>query len=112
VAERDPASIQQEIEQTRAELAAAVDAIADRVSPRRAAARGANRVKSVVGAVRPGSVNGHAPLHELSAAPGQPPLPGEPAGARRLRTGRVLIAAGAVGALGVAAALLIWLRRR
>jgi hypothetical protein len=46
--QRDPDSIQKEIEQTRAELADTIDAIADRVSPKRAASRGAHAVKSSV----------------------------------------------------------------
>jgi hypothetical protein len=45
--QRDPDTIQREIEKTRAELAETIDAIADRVSPRRAASRGAQAVKSV-----------------------------------------------------------------
>jgi hypothetical protein len=43
---RDPEAIQREIEETRAELARTVDLIADRLSPRRAASRGASRVKA------------------------------------------------------------------
>jgi hypothetical protein len=43
---RDPDEIAQEIEQTRAELADTIDAIADRISPRKAAARGVQAVKS------------------------------------------------------------------
>jgi hypothetical protein len=43
---RDPDAIAQEIEQTRAELADTIDAIADRISPRKAAARGVQAVKS------------------------------------------------------------------
>jgi hypothetical protein len=43
---RDPDAIAQEIEQTRAELADTIDAIADRISPKKAAARGVQAVKS------------------------------------------------------------------
>jgi Protein of unknown function (DUF3618) len=46
VAGRDPDTIAQEIEQTRAELAEAVDAIADRVSPKHVAARGLETAKA------------------------------------------------------------------
>jgi hypothetical protein len=49
---RDPDAIQREIEQTRAELADTIDAIADRVSPKRAAARGGRAVKTQVASVR------------------------------------------------------------
>jgi hypothetical protein len=48
-ASRDPDAIAREIEQTRAELAAAIDAIAHRVSPKRAASRGAAAAKSPAG---------------------------------------------------------------
>jgi hypothetical protein len=48
VAGRDPDAIAQEIAQTRAELAEAVDAIADRVSPKHVAARGVETAKAQV----------------------------------------------------------------
>ena len=48
VPSRSPDAIQKEIEQTRAELAETIDAIADRLSPRRAAHRGAAAVKASV----------------------------------------------------------------
>jgi hypothetical protein len=48
-ASRDPDAIAKEIEQTRAELAAAVDAIAQRVSPKRVASRGAAALQSPTG---------------------------------------------------------------
>jgi hypothetical protein len=66
---RDPDAIQREIEQTRAELADTIDAIADRVSPKRAAVRGTQAVKTQVASVR------------------------------RLRMDRVLIVAGVVAAV-------------
>src|SRR3954453_18945029 len=47
-ATRDPDMIQKEIEQTRAELADTIDAIAERISPKRAASRGAAAVKAQV----------------------------------------------------------------
>lgn len=43
---RDPDAIAEEIEQTRAELADAIDAIANRLNPKKAAARGVEAVKS------------------------------------------------------------------
>jgi hypothetical protein len=49
---RDPDEIAEEIEQTRAELADAIDAIAERISPKRAAARGAQAVKAQVSSAR------------------------------------------------------------
>lgn len=45
---RSPDAIQKEIEQTRTELAETIDAIADRISPKRAASRGAAAVKAQV----------------------------------------------------------------
>lgn len=41
---RDPETIQREIEQTRAQLAGTLDALAERASPKRAASRGASAV--------------------------------------------------------------------
>jgi MYXO-CTERM domain-containing protein len=52
VAGRDPDAIAREIEQTRAELAQAVDAIADRVSPKNVATRGAEALKAQVTAAK------------------------------------------------------------
>jgi hypothetical protein len=46
---RDPDAMAQEIEQTRAELAAAVDAIAQRVNPKRLAARAADMANTTQG---------------------------------------------------------------
>jgi hypothetical protein len=48
-ASRDPDAIAREIEQTRSELADAIDAIATMVNPKRVAARGAEAVKTPTG---------------------------------------------------------------
>ena len=65
---RSPDAIQKEIEATRAELAETIDAIADRISPKRAAGRGAAAVKAGVAGVFGGSgSNGHAPASVLDA---------------------------------------------
>ena len=72
---RSPDTIQREIEATRAELAETIDAIADRISPKRAASRGAAAVKSGVSGVFGGSngssngsaTNGRAPASVLDA---------------------------------------------
>jgi hypothetical protein len=55
---RDPDAIAKEIEQTRAELADAIDAIADRVSPKNVAARAAAALQTPTGrkAVAAGAV--------------------------------------------------------
>ncbi|HEU5035319.1 MAG TPA: DUF3618 domain-containing protein [Mycobacteriales bacterium] len=125
--QRSPDAIQREIEQTRAELADTIDAIADRISPKRAASRGAQAVKSQVSAVLGG--NGHAPAAVLDAPPSATSAP-DPAerrreveqiarrggGAtytgtssfavsRRLRVDRVLLAVGALAAAGGIAVL-------
>lgn len=49
MARRDADAVQAEIERTRAELARTVDSLADRLSPKRAARRGAQRVARGVG---------------------------------------------------------------
>ena len=68
--QRNPDTIQREIEQTRAELADTIDAIADRISPKRAASRGAQAVRSQVSSVFGGSGNGAAPAAVLDAPAG------------------------------------------
>ncbi len=54
---QDPAQIQRQIEDTRAELAQTIDAIADIVSPKRAARRGVAQLKGKVEELR-AQVNG------------------------------------------------------
>src|SRR5438270_9432580 len=66
---RDPDAIQKEIEQTRAELAETIDAIADRISPKRAASRGAQAVKAQVSSVFGGGGDASAPAAVLDAPP-------------------------------------------
>jgi hypothetical protein len=134
VAERNPDLIQREIEQTRAELADTIDAIADRISPRRAASRGAHAVKHSVSSVLNGHAsNGQAPAAVIDAPPTAAghaheagrhravrSIAGGDGGSvwtgtgsyavsRRLRTDRVLLAVGAVAA--VAGAVIVWRSR-
>src|SRR4051812_1492881 len=59
-AQRNPDTIQREIEQTRAELADTIDAIADRISPRRVASRGATAMRAQVSSVFGSSNGAHA----------------------------------------------------
>jgi hypothetical protein len=66
-ATRNPDAIAKEIEQTRAELADTIDAIADRISPKRAASRSAAAVKAQVSGVFAGHGNGSAPASVLDA---------------------------------------------
>ncbi len=107
---RDPDAIQREIEQTRAELAQTIDEIADRISPRRAAARGAGKVRSVFsreeesGGLVGAGLNGHGAT--AGATPGQVSASGGAAYTgtatfttrRVLRKERVLLAVGVVAA--------------
>jgi hypothetical protein len=129
VAERNPDAIQREIEQTRAELADTIDAIADRISPRRAASRGAHAVKHSVSSVLNGhgGTNGQAPAAVLDAPPAAAGRhravrsiaegsggsaytgTGSYTVTRRLRVDRVLLAVGAVAA--VTGAVILWRSR-
>jgi hypothetical protein len=112
----DPAELQQQIETTRAELASTIDAIAERVNPKRVAARGVESVKTKVDDLlsRGTSPNGSAPALNGSGD-GQQPLPARVAAqlreakqtrGRSVRWDRVAI----VGA-GLAVVIL-FLRRR
>lgn len=65
---RSPDEIQKEIEQTRAELAETIDAIADRISPKRAATRGAQAVRAQVSSVFSREGSG-APAAVIGAPP-------------------------------------------
>jgi hypothetical protein len=70
----DPAEIQQQIEVTRAELASTIDAIAERVNPKKVAARGVETVKGKVDDLRS---RGTSPNGSTPALTGgdQQPLP-------------------------------------
>jgi hypothetical protein len=113
----DPAEIQQQIEQTRAELASTIDAIADRLSPKRVASRSVDSVKAKVEDLRSKGTpqpipagNALALPAAAAAASGQQPLPNRVASQLRtaketrgksVRWDRVGIAAGAVGLLAL-----------
>lgn len=107
----DPAELQQQIEQTRAELASTIDQIADKVHPKRVASRGVQTVKGKVEDLRQ---RGTAPAAVIDAN-GQQPLPARVAGqlreaketrGRSVRWDRVAIVGG-----GIALVVLL-LRRR
>ena len=107
---QDPAQIQRQIEDTRAELAQTVDAIADIVSPKRAAQRGMVQLRGKVEELK-AQLNGPAgldgqPQRELPANL-QPELQGSSTygSQRTVRWDRVAIVGGAV-------ALLLIIRRR
>jgi hypothetical protein len=108
----DPAEIQQQIEQTRAELASTVDAIADRVSPKRVAARTKVTIKEKVDDLRS---RGTVPALESATSAGQEPLPARVAsqlreakrtGGRSVRWDRVAMVGGGI------ALIVVFLRRR
>jgi hypothetical protein len=126
---RDPDTIVREIEQTRSELADTIDAIADRLSPRRAVTRGLHSVKAQVGSVRPSpaasvldappAVSGKTDtqarqraVREIAERGGGAAYTGTSqfTVTRRLRVDRVLIAAGVVAA--AAGAVVLWRSRR
>lgn len=76
---QDPAAIAQQIEETRAELAETIDAIAEIVSPRRIAERAQDqlRVRTAELRARYGPALGLGPGPEVPALPaGAPGLPG------------------------------------
>lgn len=108
----DPAELQQQIEQTRAELASTVDAIADRVSPKRVAARTKITIQEKVDDLRS---RGTVPALEGAASAGQEPLPArfisqlreaKRTGGRSVRWDRVAIVGGGI------ALIVVFLRRR
>jgi hypothetical protein len=118
---RDPDAIQREIEETRAELARTVDLIAERLSPKRAAGRGASKVKSSIdGVFHRESDNGHGPMHVPADEQDAPesgsgirsvPLPDDGVEmVRTLRTDRVILTAAAV--VAVIGAIVFFRRRR
>ena len=99
---RDPESIQREIEVTRAQLAVSIDAIAEKLSPKRVASRGAERAKAlaaetqaaIVASTKTTTVGADGRTYEVR---------------KPLRTDLV---AAAGGALTVVAVLLVIRRRR
>jgi hypothetical protein len=131
--ERTPETIVREIERTRAELADTIDAIADRVSPRRAATRTVGALRTQASAMLSGRDGAGRPAAVLDAAPAESgavdagqrqravaAIARSGGGAtytgtqrfavtRELRTDRVLLAVGGVAAV---AGLLVLLRSR
>ncbi|WP_283137332.1 DUF3618 domain-containing protein [Rhizohabitans arisaemae] len=102
----DPASLELEIERTRAELARTIDAIAHRVSPRQVAQRGVARIKGNAEHV----VQAVTDLVGGTARP-SPARPGERRGPEPAQAvSPVIIGVGA--AVVVVAAVILWRRRR
>jgi hypothetical protein len=95
---RDPQALEREIERTRADLARSVDALVDRVNPKKAARRGVIHLKEEAG--------------QLTAAVGAlvGPRGTDEEGARD-RGSTVLIGAG-VALAATAVAIMVWRRRR
>ena len=107
MADTDPDELERRIARTRAELAQTVDAIADRVSPKRVAERTVADVKSRAGHI----------VASVGDALGVTPRPVDygddpdrPWDEERPELGPVLIGVGAV--LVVGAAIVLWRRRR
>jgi hypothetical protein len=101
---QDPATIQRQIEQTRAELAEAIDAIADIVSPKRLAERAKVQVGAKVSELRQKMLPTVQPTPELepgadeAEASDYPPalVEGEVVVRRTVRWDRVVLASGAL----------------
>ncbi|MET9342888.1 MULTISPECIES: DUF3618 domain-containing protein [unclassified Nonomuraea] len=106
MAETDPEELERRITRTRAELARTVDAIADRVSPKRVAQRSMDEVKSR-------AEHFVASVGDLVGVTPRPVRYDDDAGdlwEDERPVGSALIAVGAV--LVVGAAIVLWRRRR
>lgn len=113
MADTDPEALEKQIERTRAELALTVDAIADRVSPKRVAERGVARVRANaehLATVARDLVGGtvHPARHAEAGAYGDEQGWRDDVPTRNLAP--ILIGVGAVVVLSAAIAL--WRRRR
>nr|MDT0663937.1 DUF3618 domain-containing protein [Micromonospora sp. DSM 115978] len=110
----DPASIQRQIEDTRAELAVTIDAIAEIVSPKRVAERANVQVKAKVAELRHklmpddeagppelGSGSAHGPVSAVAA--GQQAAGQQVGLGSRVRWGRLAVATGTLLLLAVGA---------
>ncbi|ONH30946.1 DUF3618 domain-containing protein [Pseudofrankia asymbiotica] len=105
---QDPAIIQRQIDETRAELAETIDAIADIVSPRRVAERAGEQVRAKVAELRARAGHSEEPIELAADGPavrpavsGAPGVPGQAPGGRTVRWGRVALAVGATTLLVV-----------
>ncbi|HEX6444647.1 MAG TPA: DUF3618 domain-containing protein [Streptosporangiales bacterium] len=96
-----PSELERQIEAARVDLARSVDAIVDRVHPKRVIRRTVGRVKERVGI---------APAHPDGVVGQLPPGPSAQRSGMAVRK-EYLIAAGAIVAAGAVAAV-IWYRRR
>lgn len=102
---QDPAIIQSQIEETRAELAETIDAIAELVSPRRVAERAGEQARAKLAELRSrAGHHGGQPLEigaetaggaGISAAATPVAAPGQAGVTRNVRWGRVALAVGA-----------------
>ena len=111
----DPAEIQQQIETTRAELASTIDAIAERVNPKRVASRGVETVKDKARDLRSRGTSPNGTVALNGSGAGQQPLPSRVASqlreaqatrGRSVRWDRVAMVGGAI------AVVLLIVRRR
>ncbi|GAA1260980.1 hypothetical protein GCM10009677_10480 [Sphaerisporangium rubeum] len=102
MADTDPEALEREIERTRAELATTVDAIADRVSPKRVAGRQMAKVKATADHLLTSTRDLLTPPPAYGDEQDEPQAPPSLA--------PILIGIGA--ALAVAATITLWRRRR
>jgi len=112
MADSDPAALERDIERTRAELARTIDAIADRVSPKRVAERSVARMKANAGQLVASVgdlVTGNA-YRPVDGAPRDGADDGRPQPPPDLAP--ILIGVGAVLVVGAAFVLLRRRRRR
>ncbi|GAA2859691.1 hypothetical protein GCM10010517_18190 [Streptosporangium fragile] len=109
MADTDPAELERQIERTRAELARTVDAIVDRVSPKRVTERGMAKVRANAEHL----VTQVGDLVAGAAGPRPAKLEGEPDDLwadERPDLAPILIGVGVALALG--AVVMLWRRRR
>jgi len=110
MADSDPAALERDIERTRAELARTIDAIADRVSPKRVAERSVARMKANAGQLvaAVGDLVAGNPYRPVDGAPRDGAEDGRP----QPDLAPILIGVGAVLVVGAAFVLLRRRRRR
>jgi hypothetical protein len=95
---RDPQALEREIERTRAELARTVDALADRVNPKKAARRGVMHLKEEAG--------------QLTAAVGALVGPRDDDDERARDRGSIVLIGAGVALAASAVAIMAWRSRR
>ncbi|GAA2434710.1 hypothetical protein GCM10010191_56570 [Actinomadura vinacea] len=106
---RDPDALERRIERTRLELAQTIDELAERVSPRNVAQRGAERLKDEAGQVAK-AVGAMVPRSSDGGGKHRADDPDDAEGGRGGVDPRLVLAG--VGAAVAVTALVVWRRRR